>query len=195
MIKVRDPSEYPTSWYDTDITQDPYTIYYEQKLLTMDGENRIVTFGVKLNPTDQRAFRMIVSAQDSKDARFLFNRLPEWWCSNEILSTIQDLSKRWCRIMAKQGLFPQQEFAGNNSQSTKDGVLYLGEKEPSFPHFHIINRQVEGFKLGGLKEFEYVGPVPGELFDMRKGKIRWDSTLQMELIQYLRKKIVGKYNT
>lgn len=180
-----DSKSYPISWYDTKIQDDPMTIYRKDELMTIDGIDRKITFSVKLNPTDQRALRLIVMVQDQNDVRLLFNKEPNWYYDQDIMKRLAIFMTDVSAKMSKVGFVVQQNLAGNNSQSTKDGKFVIGEKEPWAPHYHLICRQVSRFKFG--KNYQYVGPKPGELFDMRKDKIKFSKEKQTKIVEDLKK--------
>ena len=69
-------------------------------------------------------------------------------------------------------------MAGNNSHYHISGVTYVGTpKEPSMLHAHIICRGDPNYKYIGDVPQNVSPPlrsvIPGELFDMRNGKIKW----------------------
>lgn len=171
IIKPFNPTDYPKKHW----CNEPL-----DKGLTVQIKNRAA---VIINPTDNRAFRLIVKPYRQED----FNLDPQSTEHGEVYKECLELSNEWIDILKREGLFPQLEFAANNSMTEEDGKIRLGQKEPYFPHFHIICRAPKGFKLGG--RFRYMGPDLGEEFYMKDGKTVWKREDQEGLAKYLRTKI------
>ena len=132
------------------------------------GDN-ISYYNVKMNPTDSRGYRAIVSLADADIASTL-NRA--YWNSeiDGLMSTLSVTS----RAMSKLGGIVQVEVAGNNSHvfDPATGVTTLGTpSEPSMLHGHLILRGNPETCL--VDDVPLRGPTPGNLFNMREGKTKW----------------------
>lgn len=145
-------------------------------------------FLVKLNPTDSRGYRTIVQYIGEQGVPFAdninktFNRLYTVEEKIKLFIVTSHVSKFYESL----GLVAQIEYAGNNSHELKNGVLRLGKQsEPSVLHSHIICR--------GDPEYAYIGdvklrgPIPGELFDMRNGKTKWEPGEMKQVSQQIKK--------
>jgi hypothetical protein len=143
------------------------------------------SFLVKLNPTDSRGYRTIVQYIGHTSFKsYLCNKFKglTQYSINETFNrpyTIEEKSALFAvtseitQHYETLGLFPQIEYAGNNSHEFKNSIMYVGKHtEPSMLHSHIICR--------GDPEHSYIddvklrGPIPGELFNMRDGKTKWE---------------------
>ena len=136
-----------------------------------------VLMHVKLNPTDARGYRTIVTIV-AEDMTSTLNRVysSKEKCALQLsLGLVSEAyEKAGCPIV-------QQQIAGNNSQSlTGDGIVQIGnEKEPNMLHGHIIVRGNP--KKAYINDVVLKGPEPKELFNMRgdgleegnKSKIKW----------------------
>ena len=123
----------------------------------------LVRVGVKMNPSDSRGYRAIVVLVHNNMASTL-NRP---YTSDEVVAlnlVLAVVSQAYTAL----GCLVQIEIAGNNSQwydSATQTVIAGKSNEPSMLHGHLIARgkidhqYVEGVPL--------LGPVPGELFNMR----------------------------
>ncbi len=132
------------------------------------GSN-ISHYNVKMNPTDSRGYRAIVSLT-ADDIASTFNRV---YRDREIDGLMLTLSAT-SRSMSFLGGIVQVEVAGNNSHvfDPATGVTTLGTpSEPSMLHGHLILRgNPESCLVDGVP---LRGPTPGNLFNMREGKTKW----------------------
>jgi hypothetical protein len=188
------PESYEQDWWDQDILNDSHFIYGEEKNAIIDHQNVIIVYGIKLNPKDHRCYRVLVIAQAKHSVnkslridcpRLLFNKNMSELMELGIINHLLTLCQKWMQFLSLKNLIPQLELAGNNAHSEKDNCFIIGEYEPSIPHCHIMARQTRDFKLH--EEFEYLGPNPGELFNMRDGKMKYDPDKENRLVDYLRK--------
>ncbi|MBA3662261.1 MAG: hypothetical protein H0W64_11055 [Gammaproteobacteria bacterium] len=157
-------------------------------------------YALKLNPTDKRGYRALVTyvGMDDADIQSTFNRqytLRE----QKGLSSVTTLM---VEIYKKLGLpIVQTAQAGNNAHSLDEfGITQIGNtKEPSMLHTHIWGR--------GNPKQEYIpgipleGPKPGEMFDMmaktptvpgNERKMPWDPK-QLEKGLEIFKKTLHEY--
>ena len=99
-----------------------------------------VTIALKLNPTDARGYRGIVSLVSNNKSKMASTLNREYSIKEELaLSTALTI---FARAYKNYGMIAQISVAGNNSQSIcSDGTVQIGnEKEPSLLHGHIIGR-------------------------------------------------------
>jgi hypothetical protein len=140
---------------------------------------------VKLNPTDRRGYRILVSylGKMNEDIQNSFNRpytLEEQIGLLEIITVIITIYK----IIGIP--LVQCEQAGNNAHSfdPQSKIVQIGNvDEPSTLHMHIFGR---GDDREYIKDIPLNGPELGVRFDMRGGasnilgnckKIKWESNL------------------
>jgi broad specificity phosphatase PhoE len=135
---------------------------------------------------DARGYRTIVSLYDEDDIHNVLNRD----YSLEERDGLLLVSSRVMAAYDQLGCVSQLQVAGNNSHSfdSSSGVIFAGsQKEPSMLHAHIICR--------GDPEYEYIdtvklrGPIPGELFDMRHGKVKWENN-EMNIVANILKRLL-----
>ena len=130
---------------------------------------------LKVNVTDAR-FRFIVTSEGTS----LHNISPTDPKYQKALKCCFNIAVNVFSHFSKLGIFCQIEFAGNNSMSQEDDKIVLGNKnEPHMPHIHIIGRCPNNFNFnlkGG--KYEYKGPNPGKLFNMRLGKQKWSEVIE-----------------
>ena len=115
---------------------------------------------VKINPTDMRAFRLIVQFGNSNNMRSTLNRQ---WTESEI-DNVFGVASRIAQLYFKEGLIPQIIFAGNNSMEEENGNIVIGRKEPAMLHVHILGRGIQGKEYFGIP---YCGPKIGEEFNLK----------------------------
>jgi len=142
----------------------------EQFVIKYEREN-IYRFVIMLNPTDCRGYRLIVKYicnNYDTNIKNTFNRK----YTHEERTALLIVTSKFCTIIETFDLLTQIEVAGNNSHYFKDGITYIGtEKEPSMLHSHIICRGDPNHNYIGSVKLR--GPEPGQLFNMREGKIPW----------------------
>ncbi|MDR3443292.1 MAG: hypothetical protein P4L65_09760 [Legionella sp.] len=162
--------------------------------------NNIQIYALKLNPTDRRGYRALVTliGEDNTNIQTTFNR--QYTTAEQ--RGLSEVTAFVIEIFKKMGLpIVQTAQAGNNSQSLDEsGVTHIGNlKEPSMLHTHIWGR--------GNPAQEYIpgvpldGPKPGEMFDMmaktpsvagNQKKVSWDPKL-LEISLQLFKKLIHEY--
>jgi hypothetical protein len=100
---------------------------------------------IKINPTDARAYRVIVVL----DSDNLKSTLSRPWTIDE-MDAVSHASNLMCLYMASIGCMPQKYFAGNNAmEETDKGYIVGGEnKEPLMLHDHVAAR--------GKNDIEYI---------------------------------------
>lgn len=139
---------------------------------------------VKLNPTDRRCYRMIVttyplSKSGEPDIKLVHNINPKSELFFNLINISTQISVKIQYLISQYDFVTQFSFAANNSMEEIDNNLILGNiREPFFPHIHLIVRGTKNSNLFGCK---YIGPELGELFNMREGKVKWDDQIKEEL--------------
>lgn len=136
--------------------------------IVVESDNSTHSFNVKLNPTDSRGYRSIITLT-SKNMRSTINR--EY--TEDEHSSLHTAMRMVASIYRKLGLIVQEEIAGNNSQEfdLENNEIIIGRNEPSFLHAHIIGRgDIDTHYVKGVP---LRGPPLGELFNMREGKTKW----------------------
>lgn len=134
---------------------------------TSDGR----VFTIKMNPTDSRGYRCLVTLTAASSPRSVLNRAFSLLERQRLHAVLALVSHAYTQL----GLIAQVEVAGNNSHSfdLATGITTIGASEPCSLHGHVIGRgtpshfYVENIPLGG--------PPPGELFDMRQPKQQWNT--------------------
>ena len=131
---------------------------------------------VKVNTTDSRGYRSIIGLV-APDMRSTFNRSYTFEEKTALHLSLGVMSQ----VYENLGVIAQVEVAGNNSQSFENGQVFLGnDKEPSLLHGHLIGR--------GNPTHDYIkgvalrGPIPGELFNMREPKSKYE-TCELEVVR------------
>jgi len=132
-----------------------------------------------LNPTDNRGIRTIIGAHDKSNIRRFFNMKPAEFSKLNVKERIIKLATEWSNFLEyKFDCVAQMAILGNNSQSENDGKIVLGERngkmEPYFYHFHVWLRLPQNREI--YSGYNYLGPKMGDLFNLRHGKQRYDST-------------------
>lgn len=147
-----------------------------------EKETKKYQFEVKLNPTDCRCYRLLVICKNPEVANRSFTS-KECNALMTIVNRVIDDVKPY-----EIGMVPQIEMAANNAMSlTEDGVIQLGsDKEPFRLHAHIIFRGIQGKEH--IPGVPYQGPQPGELFNMRDGKVKWDPEKLKAAMEFFKSK-------
>lgn len=140
-------------------------------------------FRIMLNPTDCRGYRTIITYVGNNlnhQITDTFNRR----FTNEERTALLAVTSKICTCFEEFELITQIEVAGNNSHTFSNGILYAGtEKEPSLLHSHIICRGDPLHMYIGLVPLR--GAMPGELFNMREGKIKWSGDEPEQIVNVL----------
>jgi hypothetical protein len=140
---------------------------------------------VKVNPTDNRGYRLIATVSDEKDPRNTFNRRAtedEQGALGTALSFLRNM-------FDSMGMIGQSFVAGNNCHVvTEGGAVEVGTpKEPSMIHGHVLGRGRLGFEY--LPSVPLKGPPMGEEFSLRGPKERFDDEIVYGLVNGIRKLI------
>ena len=153
--------------------EPPFIVWQEQK-----DDFQIYVY---VNPFDKRCWRLIVSAvpiiNNKPNPKAILNLAPSHPLFVKSLSLCFGTATKMFSLISSQfGFIVQIIFAGNNAMSCYpvDGTkkIKLGnEEEPWLPHVHLIIRGCEGMNLLGHR---YCGPAPGDIFDLRQGKVCWE---------------------
>jgi hypothetical protein len=167
---------FPTKAYKPDHWAVSYPKLSDKNFIAILNVNQTL-MNVKLNPSDARGYRSIVTIIHS-DMSSTLNR-PYTFAEKSALQlalcvVAEAYEKSGCPIV-------QQQIAGNNSLSlTADGLVQIGNaNEPNMLHGHIIAR--------GNPQKSYIGnvilngPLPNIMFNMRgdgaeegnKSKLKW----------------------
>jgi len=118
-------------------------------------------FLVKLNPTDSRGYRTIISLIHD-DMNSTFNR--EY--NLEEITGLMHICALCAYAFKKLKFVVQIEVAGNNSQKLEENNIVLGnENEPSMLHAHLICRGDP--RHAYITDVPLKGPIIGEIFNMR----------------------------
>jgi len=121
---------------------------------------------VKLNPTDKRGYRCLVTYMGTKDSdlQSTFNR-PYTAAEQKGLSEVTTLIIEIYKLFGLP--IVQSAQAGNNSQCfiEKTSLVQIGNtKEPSQLHTHVWGRGDP--KYNYIPKVALEGPLPGQMFDM-----------------------------
>jgi len=198
-----DPKSYPNGWWDEPIFDEQNLIYIKEIEITVgDAESEKAFVACKLNPTDHRCFRLIVSIHNKDNPRRFFNLDPKLWyrtdAKTSICGALMSVVEKISGIFADEGLFPQSTLAGNNSHSVENTTFVLGKgpfnkPEPCMPHFHVWARGISGLEYFDVP---FIGPNPGELMNMRgtedSPKRKYDDHQKKELLKLLKNAIVKR---
>ena len=152
----------------------------DEKFIIRHIKENSYNFIVKLNPTDSRGYRTIVSYIGNDADQNIENTFNRKYTHEERVALLVVTSKI-CTCYEYFDLITQIEVAGNNSHQFINSNTIVGtKKEPSILHSHIICR--------GNPEYNYIGnvklggPIPGELFNMRNDKIKWSNENDFNVI-------------
>lgn len=156
------------------------------KIVSIDN----FVFAVSLNPTDARGYRTIVryiSDNVNDIDNNIENTLNREYTYDETIALLT-VTARFSECFKTYGLLPQIEIAGNNYNYFKDNKMFIGTKdEPCMLHSHIINRGIP-YRCYIATDVPLLGPLPGDLFNMREGKIKWNTDQIASIIISLREK-------
>ena len=148
--------------------------------------NRVVPVLIKVNPTDQRGYRCIVTVTDPQNPRLAFNRVPS---PSEQAALSAGLGFM-CMLFNSLGLVGQAVIAGNNSHTSLDKgqrMLAGTQKEMSMIHGHVIARGPLGSEA--IPGVPWQGPFPGMEFSLREGKIKHTDESAFAVVKFLHHKI------
>lgn len=146
------------------------------ELICTIKDEKLGQFELYVNPTDMRCGRLILRYIGEGKVKTINTRISHAarLRMNEIASSVEE-------AFVNLGMFPQMAKLGNNSHMLVDGKFVAGTpKEPSFDHIHIWGRTAFPMTMKnpspgyGAPEVTLVGPKVGEVFDLRKGKVKWD---------------------
>jgi hypothetical protein len=141
---------------------------------------------VKLNPTDSRGFRLIVSLEDHPDN---WNRP----FTREEHNALFLLAVQVKFILLEElGVADVQIIQANNNAHglARDGSVLLGNaREPYMLHVHVVARDTPGRRF--LQHLVLRGPAPGAVFDLRgeadsQRKLPWKVDERVEYREWLR---------
>ncbi|CAH6419621.1 Hypothetical protein HVR_LOCUS691 [uncultured virus] len=129
----------------------PGTLYHIADLI-QDG----YMMNLYINPTDarKRLILRFVGKYFGEPSFEIKNSLNRAYTPQELEAFYKCVAKLMFKF---QPLGVQLSCAGNNSQSVEDGVIVIGNKEPSMLHVHLVMKFLLPLDQIG-KEFSLMGP-------------------------------------
>lgn len=156
---------------DFDYDTHHWSMNVDKQFVIRYEREDIYRFVIMCNPTDCRGYRLIIKYIGNDDDTNIQNTFNRKYTHKE-RTTLLTITSRMCTVLEMFDLITQIEVAGNNSHYFKDGITYVGtEQEPSMLHSHIICRGNPNHNYIGNVKLQ--GPEPGQLFNMKEGKIPW----------------------
>jgi hypothetical protein len=156
-----------------------WSLKIDEQYVVRYVKERIYRFVIMLNPTDCRGYRLLIKYIGNDNDMHIKNTFNRKYTNDE-RKALLSITSNICTVLETFDLITQIEVAGNNSHYFDNLTTYVGtEKEPSMLHSHVICRGNPFNNYIGSVALR--GPEPGQLFNMREGKIPWTykDTLQI----------------
>jgi len=152
----------------------------ENRFIIRNMNYKRYNFVVRLNPTDSRGYRTIVSylGKNNDQIEGTLNRK----YAHEENCALQTIASKIGSCFESFDLVTQIEVAGNNCHEFINNITYIWtENEPGILHSHII--------CSGDQKNNYIGDVilkgdeHGMLFNMCENKIKWSENESEQVVK------------